>query len=487
MMSDDHNQSPWHLENTYASLPEIFYAPVDPVDFPQVEMVYYNETLAKEFGIKITKKTKKRWAERLTGLQPPMDSQPIALAYAGHQYGQFTKLGDGRACLLGEKVLPNGSRLDIHLKGSGPTPYSRGFDGKGTLRSMLREAIISEAMHALGVPSSRTLAVSKTGEGIRRERWHDGAVLARVAQSHLRVGTFEYAAIQDDPKLLKTLLDYAIKRHDPALMKTEQPYQLWLRAVADRQAKLVAAWQSIGFVHGVMNTDNVSIAGETIDYGPCAFLDRYQEDAVFSSIDATGRYAFNQQPYIASWNLARLAEAVVPVLVSDRTKALEAANAMLDHFADTFTEVWQRLMAKKLGFRDEDSPQEVIVNALLKQMARLKLDYTHTFFMLTADPYASDLPQDPSFITWRSQWLEALRESGVTDAERRKRMQATNPALIPRNHLVERVLDAAEARDMKPFHALMAALARPFDHTHTDPMYQQRPDPNKRFVTTCGT
>ena len=479
--------SSWHLENTYASLPEIFYAPIKTSGFPQVEMVYYQDTLAKQLGIEMTQKTMHIWAERLTGLRQPTGSQPIALAYAGHQYGQFAKLGDGRACLLGERVLPNGTRVDLHLKGSGPTPYSRGFDGKGTLRSMLREAIISEAMHALGVPSTRALAVTKTGEGIRRERWHDGAVLTRVAQSHLRVGTFQFAAMQDDTNLLKALLDFAIKRHDKALIETDQPYGLWLRAVADRQAKLIAAWQSIGFVHGVMNTDNMSIAGETIDYGPCAFLDRYDEEAVFSSIDNSGRYAFNQQPYIASWNLARLAEAVYPMLNPDRAKALEAANAMLDHFAQTFTQTWQRLMARKLGFSDEAGSQDVLVNRLLKEMARLGLDYTHTFLTLSHDPYASELPRDPSFKTWRTQWLQALSKLAVTDEERRRRMQAVNPALIPRNHLVEQVLDAAEAHDMKPVHALMAALAKPFDHTHTDPAYQQRPDPNKRFITTCGT
>lgn len=477
----------WHLENTYMTLPTVFYTPQVPTLFPKPVLRYFNDTLADSLGFDRNATTQSCWAQRLTGMVQPLGSQPIALAYAGHQYGQFSQLGDGRAQLLGEQVTPAGERFDLHLKGSGPTAYSRGFDGKGTYRSMVREAIISEAMHALGIPSTRTLAVTTTGERIRRERWHEGAVLCRVARSHLRVGTFQHAALQDNPKVLHALLRYAISRHDPTLMQTDQPYALWLRAVADRQARLIAAWQSIGFVHGVMNTDNMSIAGETIDYGPCAFLDRYDEAAVFSSIDHDGRYAFKQQPYIASWNLARLAEAILPVLHEDRSKALAAAQAMLDHFAKTFTEVWQSNMAQKLGFDDEADNPLPWIETLLAHMQRLKLDYTHTFLTLSRDPFSLDLPVDNGFDDWRKSWLKALETAGVDQATRMKRMQAVNPARIPRNHLVEQVLDAMEEADMAPFDALMKALSKPYDYHDTDARYEARPDPTYRFVSTCGT
>ncbi len=404
------------------------------------------------------------------------------MAYAGHQYGHFTILGDGRACLLGEHVHHN-NRYDIHLKGSGPTKYARGFDGKATLRSALLEYLFSEAMHALGVKTSRSLAVIKTHEKIKRMGEEDAAILVRMAKSHIRVGTFEYAAYKKDYMALKAITDYAIERHDSNLVNDPYKTTKWYASLVKRQAQLVAKWQSVGFVHGVMNTDNTTISGETIDYGPCAFIDRYDLKSVYSSIDVYGRYAFGQQPYIMSWNLAKLGEAILPLIHDDKSVAIEKVQAILKTFGNHFEEAYYHLMGYKLGVSKLKNNDKRLIDDLLKYMAEYKVDYTHFFYALSYG-IEMDILKNPKFQTWHRAFLKRIKD----EKEPLKTMKKHNPLIIPRNHLVKKALDEAAYQDnFELFNELLKALQNPFNENMVAKKFITPPEATYNHITYCGT
>lgn len=475
-------------DTSYARLPARLYTFVEPTPVARPAMVVFNRALAAELGLAVEDAAAAVdvWA----GNRVPAGATPLAQAYAGHQFGHFTRLGDGRAILLAEHVDPRGRRWDIQLKGSGQTPYSRRGDGRAAIGPMLREYLISEAMHALGIPTTRSLAVVRTGEPVFRERVLPGAVLTRVAASHLRVGTFEYAATLRDVELLRALADYAIQRHTPAAAAAANPYLAFFAAVRDAQAALIAQWMAVGFVHGVMNTDNMAISGETIDYGPCAFIDAHDPDTVFSSIDEQGRYAYGRQPAIAMWNLARFAEALLPLLDPDPKQAVALAQAALGEFAEVYQARWLERMRAKLGLVGEDPGDLELIQDLLAFMTEHAADHTGTFRAL-ASPGAlaqQSWAAEPAWQAWHARWQARLAGEGAPWPEVAARMQANNPDIIPRNHQVEAALEAAIAGDLGPFERLSAALARP----HADlPEHQPYRDPapagGPRYRTFCGT
>ena len=433
----------------------------------------------------------------LSGNRLPPGSEPIAQAYAGHQFGHFTMLGDGRAIVLGEQVAPDGSRYDIQFKGSGRTPYSRRGDGRATLYSMLREYLISEAIHALGIPSSRSLAVVRTGEQVFREVIHVGAVLTRVSSSHIRVGTFQYARLALPAERFSELIRYTIRRHDPDLAESETPAADLLVRVMERQAALVARWMQVGFIHGVMNTDNMSLAGETFDYGPCAFMNAYDPGTVFSSIDAHGRYAFGNQPQIAHWNLSRLAEALLPAIDADEKAAIDKANDLLRRFTGMFESRWMDMMARKLGFPGLEASDRPWVDGLLEQLRDMRADYTNSFLALQGDLVDealllnADSPREAldRFGRIREQWQARLRDMGIPMEEAAARMRTANPAVIPRNHLVEDALEeAVQHNRMEPFDSLLTVLRNPWE-CRDEPARWQAPPPDGDggYQTFCGT
>ena len=481
----------WRLEHSYAeSLPPLFHSAVAPTPVRQPRLVVLNAPLASALGLDVEALGGDEGAAIFGGNALPEGARPIAQAYAGHQFGHFTALGDGRAILLGEQVTPDGRRVDIQLKGAGPTPYSRRGDGRAALGPMLRELIISEAMHALGIPTTRSLAVVATGEPVFRERTLPGAVLTRVAASHIRVGTFEWAAAHKDRAALAALADYTIRRHDPDLSATARPYLALFDAVVARQAALVARWQLVGFIHGVMNTDNMALSGETIDYGPCAFMDRYDPATVFSSIDQGGRYAYGNQPAIAQWNLARFAEALLPLIDERQERAVELATAALDRFASLFHRHWLDGMRARLGLFAEEADDLALANDLLGWMQRAAADYTNTFRMLSdADAVAATVRRDEDFAAWWRRWQARLARQPQTAAEVTARMRAHNPAVIPRNHKVEEALAAVvEAGDATPLERLLTALATPYDDSGELEAYRQPPpDDGPPYRTFCGT
>ncbi|MFM7051344.1 MAG: protein adenylyltransferase SelO [Planctomycetota bacterium] len=532
--------SAWTLESNYAALPEALYERVGAERFPAPRVLVVNAPLAKELGLDPDALSSPEGARLLAGEAPIAGSRPVAQAYAGHQYGHFTMLGDGRAVLLGERRLSSGALVDVALKGSGRTRFSRRGDGRAALGPMLREYIVGEAMHALGIPTSRALAVLATGEAVMRDGPKQGAILVRVAASHIRVGTFQFAAALGDEAALRALADHAIARHDPDLVDAPARHAAFLRRVVGRQAHLVAQWQCVGFVHGVMNTDNMAVSGETIDFGPCAFLDAYDPDAVFSSIDRHGRYAYAQQPRIAQWNLARFAEAMVPLLDDDEATAIARANWALGAFPALYRRAWVSGMRAKLGIsrldaakatsdaaepdaeaegkgkdmqedereekreneregehecqdgcqdgcqdecQDED---ETLAHSLLDAMHAARADFTRTFRALAE---RAELPDAPAFAAWRARWVARLARDGMTPESARASMLAANPAVIPRNHRVEEALAAAEGPDgLAPLQALVSAVSRPFDpppalaHLRDGP-----PDSWCGYRTFCGT
>jgi len=395
----------WNLDHSYAALPGVFHTGVHPTAVRAPRLVVLNHALASDLGLDLAALPDDEVAALFAGNVLPPGAAPLAQAYAGHQFGHFTMLGDGRAILLGEQVAADGRRHDIQLKGAGRTPFSRGGDGRAALGPMLREYVISEAMHALGIPTTRSLAVVATGEPVIRDRVLPGAILTRTAASHLRVGTFEYAAGLGDAAALARLADYAIERHDPGLRSHPTPYLALLEAVIERQAHLVAAWMLVGFVHGVMNTDNMSLGGETIDYGPCAFMDRYALDTVFSSIDRRGRYAYGNQPRIAQWNLARFAEALLPLIDANEGQAIEHAQAAIAAFDPLYNEAWLSGMRRKLGLADAEAEDLALARALMLWMQEAGADYTRTFRDLIADtPPTAEIYQDPGFLDWHARW-----------------------------------------------------------------------------------
>jgi uncharacterized protein YdiU (UPF0061 family) len=485
------------LQNTYSSLPPRFYARVAPTTVRDPRLVVFNSRLAEDLGFDAA--TLEREAALLfSGNRPPEDADPIAMAYAGHQFGGFVpQLGDGRAILLGERVGRDGVRRDLQLKGSGRTPFSRNGDGRAALGPMLREYLISEAMHALGVPTTRSLAVVTTGEQVIREDLLPGAVLTRVAASHIRVGTFEFFAARNDREAMNALLDYVIARHYPDARAAAVPALAVLDAVARRQAALIADWLGVGFIHGVMNTDNMAISGETIDYGPCAFMDRHDANTVFSSIDHGGRYAFGNQPAIAQWNIARFAETLLPLIDSDNGKAIELATAVVNDFMTEFDAQLLARMRRKIGLANELEGDAELVSALFATMQAAGADFTLTFSRLAR--CADESPDDASLLElftpttgiahWLRRWRERLAREPRTAAERAASLRRANPAFIPRNHRVEAALEAASTHgDFAPFRELLNILERPYDDQPGREEFEQPPGPGERvFRTYCGT
>ncbi|WP_124726840.1 protein adenylyltransferase SelO [Staphylospora marina] len=477
----------WNFDNSYVRLPEFFYSRVKPTPVAAPRLVVLNARLAEELGLNAEVLKSEEGVQVLAGNRFPDGAALIAQAYAGHQFGHFTRLGDGRAILLGEQLTPEGERFDIQYKGSGRTPYSRGGDGRAALGPMLREYIISEAMHALGIPTTRSLAVVTTGEEIIRETLLPGAILIRVATSHLRVGTFQYAAAFGSVDELRALADYALDRHFPGL-EADHRYLGLLREVILRQASLVAKWQLVGFVHGVMNTDNMTISGETIDYGPCAFMDAYDPATVFSSIDIHGRYAYGNQPRIAAWNLARFAEALLPLIHENEERAVELAQEEVSRFPDLFRREWLAGMRSKLGLAGEEAEDETLIDDLLSIMYKHKADWTNTFLALTFNREET-LPMHgtPEFLEWLGRWKERLGRQRESEEQVRKRMRNHNPAVIPRNHRVEEALEAAEKGDPDVLHRLLDVLSKPFAHTPDQEEYAEPSPYSCEYRTFCGT
>ncbi|HDQ40895.1 MAG TPA: YdiU family protein [Desulfonatronum sp.] len=487
-MTDTIAEAGWNFDNTYARLPEAFFARLDPVPVRAPRLVILNRPLAQELGLNAPN-MEKEGAGLFSGNRIPHGALPLAQAYAGHQFGHFTMLGDGRAILLGEHLAPDGRRFDIQLKGSGRTPFSRGGDGRAVLGPMLREYIISETLHGLGIPTSRSLAVVATGESVFRETALPGAVLTRVAASHLRVGTFEYAAFRGNFQDLKTLADYVIRRHYPDAVAAASPYCSLLAAVMQRQARLIAQWQCVGFIHGVMNTDNTALSGETMDYGPCAFMDAYDLATVFSSIDHQGRYAYGNQPRIMHWNLTRFAETLLPLLAPDQATAVRLAREILAAFFQTFRAAWLAGMRAKLGLTMEEAKDEALVQDLLDCMHRTRADFTNTWRELALKNLPSKpIFRDAAFLEWMKRWRDRLQQQSATPEEVRTLMQAHSPAVIPRNHRVEEALDAANNEDFTIMERLLAILTRPYDNTPGQEEYRSPPPPSwSGYRTFCGT
>lgn len=480
----------WNLENSYAQLPEVFFTKIKPTPVQSPKLVLLNERLAESLGLNAESLKSEDAIAVLAGNLIPEDAQPLAQAYAGHQFGHFTILGDGRAILLGEQINPQGKRLDIQLKGSGKTPYSRRGDGRAALGPMLREYIISEAMHALGIETTRSLAVVTTGESIIREMVQPGAILTRIAQSHLRVGTFQYAAALGKIEDLRALADYTIKRHFSELSHTENRYLALLQEVIRRQASLIAKWQLVGFVHGVMNTDNMTISGETIDYGPCAFMDEYDPATVFSSIDLHGRYAYGNQPQIAQWNLARFAEALLPLLNDNEEEAVKMAQEELAKFMELYEDNYLTGMRRKLGLMDKEQEDEALIQELLNMMKAYHADYTNTFRALTFDKLEYTVLFDtPEFTKWHGQWQSRLKRQQKSALELQQLMRNSNPAVIPRNHRVEEALESAVTeRDFSVMKRLLDVLQTPFAHSTEQEEYAKLPEQKGcRYRTFCGT
>jgi serine/tyrosine/threonine adenylyltransferase len=486
------------FDNSYARLPEGFFAVRPPTPVPEPRLIRFNHGLAAELGLDTAALDEATLAEIFAGNRLPEGALPIAMAYAGHQFGQFVpQLGDGRAILLGEVVGRDGRRRDIQFKGAGRTPYSRGGDGRAPLGPVLREYLVSEAMHALGIPTTRALAAVTTGEPVMRQTIQPGAVITRVAASHVRIGTFQFFAARGMDDATKQLADYVIARHYPEIAGAERPYLGLLEAVRDRQAALVARWLLVGFIHGVMNTDNMSIAGETIDFGPCAFMDAYDPATVFSSIDEFGRYAYGNQPRIAQWNLARFAEAILQHLDPDEEKAIEFANGAITGFWEPFQARYLAGMREKLGLASAEEGDLDLAKGLLDAMEAGRADFTLTFRRLAAlaageaaEGEVQELFAEPgAIISWLPQWQARLARDPLEPAERGHRMRLASPAVIPRNHLVEEALEAAIARDdYGPFDRLHAALARPYvDDPKAAGLAAPPPPSEVPYRTFCGT
>ncbi|WP_163103242.1 protein adenylyltransferase SelO [Peribacillus alkalitolerans] len=489
-MTKEKFEAGWNFDNSYSRLPERLFTIQNPTPVREPKLAFFNVSLAKSLGLNAEALQSVEGVAVFAGNEIPEGASPLAQAYAGHQFGHFNMLGDGRAILLGEQITASGKRFDIQLKGPGRTPYSRGGDGRAALGPMLREYIISEAMHALGIPTTRSLAVLTTGETIYRETKLPGAILTRVADSHLRVGTFQYVAQWGTVEELRILADYTLKRHYPEVEANEDRYISLLEEVIERQAALITQWQLVGFIHGVMNTDNMTISGETIDYGPCAFMDAYDPATVFSSIDRQGRYAYGNQPYIAVWNLARFAEALLPLLHDEQEHAVKLAEDALAKFTGLFQSHWLAGMRAKLGLFNEEEQDETLIKDLLDMMQEHKADYTNTFRALTfGKGEEEELFNSTEFTQWHVKWQERLGRQEESKESSKELMQMRNPAVIPRNHRVEEALEAAvEKGDYSVMEKLLAVLANPFAHTPNYEEYCTLPGPSDRpYRTFCGT
>lgn len=486
----NNNKTGFNFDNTYKNLPNIFYTEQNAEKVNNPRLVKFNYELAKDLGLKSETLINDEGINIFSGNNTPEGASPLAQAYAGHQFGHFTMLGDGRALLIGEHIDLNGERYDIQLKGSGRTPYSRGGDGKASLGPMLREYIISEAMHFLKIPTTRSLAVATTGESVIRDDIQKGAILTRVSKSHIRVGTFQYAANWASVDELKRLADYTIDRHFKEYKNSENPYLLLLKEVVNRQAELVSKWQLIGFIHGVMNTDNMTISGETIDYGPCAFMDIYDPNTVFSSIDYYGRYAYGNQPNIAGWNLARFAETLLPLLDSNRDKAIILAQEIIADFQIKYRKLWLKGMRIKLGLFNEEDMDEKLIEALLSMMQEYKADFTNTFRALTNGNLSeTKLFGTDEFVKWYELWRERLSRQEQSSEKIKELMEQNNPTVIPRNNLVEEALSqAVKNNDYSTMDKLLEVLSNPYDYTKEYDEHYIFPEESKTpYRTFCGT
>lgn len=485
----EQNKTGFHFDHSYARLPDVFFTKVSPTPVKSPKLIIFNEAVAHKLGLHSSAFQSKEGLEILAGNKLPEEALPIAQAYAGHQYENFRNLGDGRAILLGEQITPDKKRYDLQYKGPGVTPYSHRGDGRASTGPMLREYIISEAMQALGIPGTLSLSVVTTGESIYRGVELPGAILMRVAKSHLRVGTFQYAANWGTIGELRELADYTIDRHYPEVAGFENPYLAFFEKVVDSQAQLIANWQLVGFIHGVQNTDNVSICGETIDYGPCAFMDTYDPNTVFSSIDRNGRYAYGNQPYIGGWNLARLAESLLALFAEDEKDALDLAQKAIGKYNELFQEYWLTGMRKKLGILNEEVEDLAIVQDLFTIMEEAKADFTNTFRSLTFNEVeVTELTGNRAFEEWKERWMKRLERQDASSAESKECMKENNPAVIPRNHRVEEALDAAvDHGDFTVMERLVEVLSHPYAHTKEQEAYTTYPKTLTDFKTFCGT
>ena len=477
----------WHFDHSYIKLPKDFFVKQPPIKVLNPKLILFNEPLLKSLGLDKESLSLEAWTNIFSGNEIPEKAYPIAQAYAGHQFGHFTLLGDGRAVLLGEQISPDSERFDIQFKGSGQTPYSRRGDGRAALGPMLREYIISEAMHALNIPTTRSLAVTATGESVMREEVLPGAILTRIAKSHIRVGTFQFVSTLNDVNKLKILADYTIDRHYSECKEEANPYLAFLNAAISRQAILVSQWMHVGFIHGVMNTDNMSISGETIDYGPCAFMDRYHPETVFSSIDRQGRYAYCNQAPIAQWNLARFAETLLPLIDQNKDKSIQLASQSVNGFSDQFQMAWLKGMRQKLGLFDEDPSDIDLINELLILMQKNKADYTLTFRHLSSNAIVNDtIFEDESFKAWYKKWLNRIQKQKEGEERSKLMMLRHNPVVIPRNYLVEKaLLLAVQDQDYRFLNDFIAALKKPYEDSK---VFSEPPlEEDKSYQTFCGT
>ena len=485
------------FDNSYVNLPDAFFQSVEPSPVSAPKLIAFNDELAVEIGLEADFITSEDGLSVLAGNLIPEGAEPLAMAYSGHQFGGFSPvLGDGRAILLGEVVGRDGTRRDIQLKGSGPTPFSRRGDGRSALGPVLREYLVSEAMHALGIPTTRALAAVESGDQVTREKMEPGGVFTRVAKSHLRIGTAQYFAARSDYENLKILVDYTLRRHYPESANSENPALDLLQGVMRSQAELIAKWMGVGFIHGVMNTDNMSLSGETIDYGPCAFMDHYDPARKFSFIDRGGRYAFANQPSIAHWNLTRLAEALLPLIAKDEKQAIEIAETELETFPSIFEPVYIETFCQKLGINSNYEKAFPMVQSLLDIMAEDKIDFTLAFRHLSGEldpeePGTSfrDLFANPTAISqWIQTWKLQLDECEISFEQAKNRMTRTNPVYIPRNHRIEEVIEAGKRGNYQPFHDLHQVLKNPFSASAQSSRYERPPDPGEIVAATfCGT
>ena len=481
------NDINWNFDNTYSRLPESFRENIEPTSVKNPEIILLNENLAKELDLNLSNLDKTKLSSLFAGNELPENSNSIAQAYAGHQFGHFTMLGDGRAVLIGEHLSKKKDRFDIQFKGSGKTSFSRNGDGRAALGPMLREYIISEAMHNLGIPTTRSLAVVKTGEDVIRETCLKGAILTRVALSHIRVGTFQYVAARGKKNELEILVNYVIKRHYPDIEKFKNKSINLLNIVLDRQIDLVVNWMRVGFIHGVMNTDNMSISGETIDYGPCAFMDNYDPKTVFSSIDQLGRYAYCNQPIITKWNLSRFAECLIPLIDKNQNRALELATDVINSFERKYEKKWLNMMRNKLGLSGEDEKDKTLILDLLTWMHQKKVDYTNTFCHLMEIKTQKEKKFDnPDFQNWKKRWRKRLFVNN-TPKKYDRLMRSVNPIVIPRNHKVEEALNEADQNNLEPLNKLLEVLSKPYLEKKGIFDYQVPSISNKKYQTFCGT
>ena len=476
----------WHFDNSYSKLSNNFKEEIKPTPVDNPELVILNKELANNLNLDFSKIDKKKLSEIFSGNSLPEGTKSIAQAYAGHQFGHFTMLGDGRAVLLGEHLVNKKKRFDIQFKGSGKTSFSRGGDGRAVLGPMLREYIISEAIHALNIPTTRSLAVVKTGEKVVRESLLQGAVLTRVATSHIRVGTFQYIAATQNIDDLETLVDYTINRHYPEIKSSKTKALDLLNLVMEKQCQLVVDWMRVGFIHGVMNTDNMAISGETIDYGPCAFMDHYDPKTVFSSIDKFGRYAFSNQPPITKWNLVRFAECLIPLIDKNEDTSIKIVSEIIDNFQNIYEEKWLNMMRDKLGLFGEDMNDKKLINDLLKLMEKNKSDYTNTFYNLM--DIKNNIYKDKNFIIWINNWKKRINSNKTSNQKQIKLMKKSNPVVIPRNHKVEEALAAAEEGNFEVVINLLSILKKPYDLQKNSADYQSPPLlSDQKYQTFCGT